>query len=337
MGQLRFAMPGICRLPPFVVQAAFVSLAEVVDWGLAAYGVPGHWRLTRGQGVRVAVLDTGIEADHPDLADALDDARDFTRSPSGPIDRLGHGTHVAGVIGARRNETGVIGIAPECRLLAAKVLGEDGSGGAEGVAAGIDWAAGAGADVLSMSLGSPEPSPRIAQAIERAVEKGKFVICAAGNRGRPNSVDYPARWPTTVAVGAVDRNGCVARFSSRGDEVDVCAPGEDVLSTYVGGGYAKLSGTSMAAPFVSGVVALLLAKHRLHGGVTAVGNQAELLAHLARTATDAGPAGKDPNYGYGLINPASVLAAQAAPRDAAVEIGPLWVNGVEGVLVFVPK
>src|SRR6185312_15429786 len=114
---------------------------------------------------------------------------------------------------------------------------------------------------LSMSFGSPDESPDISAAIDRAVAQRRFVVCAAGNAGLPDSVNFPARLDATVAVGSVDQNGQVSRFSSRGAEVDICAPGENILSTYLGGGYAKLSGTSMAAPFVSGVVALLLAKH----------------------------------------------------------------------------
>lgn len=312
------------RIPPYRVQAVLHALAETVDWGLSALHVPAHWQATRGQGIRVAVLDTGIDAVHPDLAGALDDARDFTASRSGVVDRVGHGTHVAGIIGARRNDGGVIGVAPECRLLIAKVLGDDGSGTSDRVAAGIDWACDQGADVISLSLGSPEPSVELRSAVERAAARDKFLICAAGNSGRPNSVDFPARWPETIAVGAVDRDGRVTSFSSRGEEVDVCAPGQDILSTYPNGQYAKLSGTSMAAPFVSGVAALLLAKHRAQGGATPVATHAQLVEHLVRTATDAGPAGKDPNYGYGLVNPDSALAPLGA------------VAPVTGVWVFVP-
>ncbi len=307
------------RLPPYRVQLVTHALAEVVDWGLSALNVPAHWKETRGQGVRVGVLDTAIDADHPDLVGAVDDARDFTGGRTGGEDRAGHGTHVAGIIGARRNEQGVVGVAPECRLLVAKVLGDDGSGASDWVAAGIDWACAAGADILSLSLGSPRPDANLRDAVARAAAQGKFVICAAGNTGRPNSVDYPARWPDTVAVGAVDREGRLAAFSSQGAEVDLCAPGSDVLSTYRDGGYAKLSGTSMAAPFVTGVTALLLAKHRSQGGATPVASRDQLVEHLLRTATDAGPTGKDPQYGYGLINPDGVL------RDEREDMAGIWV------------
>ncbi|MBX3411586.1 MAG: S8 family peptidase [Pirellulales bacterium] len=325
------------RLPPYAVEAQFVALSETVDWGLSLYGVPEQWRDSRGAGVTVAVLDTGIDEGHPDLASAVVGARDFTRSPSGPIDRVGHGTHVAGTIGARQNELGVVGVAPECRLLVAKVLGDSGSGSGASVSAGIDWACEQGADILSLSLGSPQPSEEIRGAIARASGAGKIILCAAGNEGRDDAVNYPARWSDTIAVGAVDRNGRLASFSSRGPEVDLCAPGQDVLSTYLRGGYAKLSGTSMATPFVSGVVALMLAKHRRQRGRTPVEERVQVVEHLLRTAIDAGPTGKDPQYGYGLIHPAGALAA-LAPQPATLElrIGPVSLNGVPGELVFVP-
>src|SRR6185437_4984179 len=137
------------RLPPFRVEATFTALSETIDWGLTAYQIPDHWKATRGKSVKVAVLDTGIDEAHPDLKDAFDDARDFTRSRFGPIDRHGHGTHTAGTIGARQNDIGVVGVAPDCRLLIGKVLGDDGSGSSATVAAGIDWACDSGADVIS--------------------------------------------------------------------------------------------------------------------------------------------------------------------------------------------
>lgn len=323
------------RLPPVRIEAAAPRARERIDWGLAALGVPEVWKETQGAGVRVAVLDTGIDAEHPDLAGAVLASADFADSRQGARDVDGHGTHCAGVIAARANGLGVVGVAPQCELLVGKVLGDEGFGSDGAVADGIAWAVAQGADILSLSLGSPQASRRIATAIDAAVAAGRFVICAAGNEGRPNSVDFPARLPSVVAVGAVDRHGRVAPFSSRGDEVDVCAPGEDVLSCWPRGGYAQLSGTSMATPFVAGVVALLLAKHRRQGGATPVVTPAQLIEHLQRTAIDAGPAGRDPSYGFGLVNPRSVLAASASAPQ--VRIGPLTVNGVAGDLVFVPR
>jgi subtilisin family serine protease len=304
------------RLPPYRVEATFapMALTEIIDWGLALLHVPDHWKQTQGDGVRVALLDSGIDESHPDLAAAIDEARDFTQSRRGPADRNGHGTHVAGIVAARQNNRGVIGVAPQSRLLIAKVLGDDGIGNSAAVAAGVDWACDHGASIISMSLGSPQPDVQLRQAIERAAAKGVFVIAAAGNAGRPNSVNYPARWRETVAVAAVDRNGQLSRFSSRGPQIDIAAPGQDVLSTFRNGGYAKLSGTSMAAPFVAGVVALLIALHRgATDARTPLQSIDDLLEHLYRTASDAGAIGHDPGYGWGLINPDGLLLRESCP------------------------
>lgn len=330
------------RLPPVTVEEVSTTLAETVDWGLKLGGIPAHWRTTRGEGVRVAVLDTGIDLGHPDFAGAIEATADFTGSAAGVNDRQGHGTHTAGTVGARQNSVGVVGVAPECRLLVAKVLGDNGAGDARQVAAGIDWAVKQGAEVLSLSLGSPGPSAEIEQALRRAVGAGCLVVCAAGNDGRPDSVGYPAAWDElAVAVGAVDEAGRLAPFSSLGPEVDVCAPGVNVLSTYPGGGYARLSGTSMATPFVTGVVTLALAKHRLHGGGTPLDNQRQLIEHLQRTARDAGPTGPDSGYGFGLIDPARVIGEGSRPEGSMPEVSwtaRLTVGGrvVEGAWVFVP-
>ena len=334
----------IYRLPPFKTELVIGALAETVDWGLTAYGIPDVWKQSRGRGIRVAVLDTGIDVTHKDLDGAILEAKDFTRSPGGYRDVAGHGTHCAGVIGARQNDTGVVGICPDLRmddggLLIGKVLGDDGAGLESWIAAGIDWAVERGAHLLSLSFGSPTASPTIFQAIFRAVARGVFVVAAAGNNGADNSVDYPGRYRETIAVGAVDRHGRVAKFSSRGNEVDTAAPGEDVLSTFPGNRYAKLSGTSMATPFVTGVVALMLSKHREQGSATPIRTTDDLREHLARTATDAGSPGKDPSYGYGLINPKSMLGpadTDQLPSWAGLRLE-LDVGDEPAALVLVPR
>ncbi|HWA98595.1 MAG TPA: S8 family peptidase [Pirellulales bacterium] len=305
----------IFRLPPWRCEATYrpEELAEVVDWSLAAYHIPDQWKTTMGQGIKVAVLDTGIDAEHPDLAAAIDAQQDFTGSALGTADRQGHGTHTAGTIAARRNGRGIVGVAPECRLLVGKVLGDDGSGSEQSVADGILWAISSSADVVSMSLGSSMPSSVIYAAIDAACTAGKFVICAAGNDGaKPgaDTVDYPARWKQTIAVAAVDEAGNMAEFSSQGPEVDIAAPGVNILSTFLSGGYARLSGTSMATPFVSGVVALMLSKHRAVGGGTPLSTIDDLRTHLKKTAD---PLGDVPDGGWGLIDPTRAIAIDDAP------------------------
>ncbi len=302
------------RLPPYHIDRILFDLeeAERTDWGLSLLHVPDHWKATAGENIRVAVLDTGIDATHPDLASAIDATRDFTKSPLGTNDAQGHGTHTAGIIAARKNNVGVVGVAPQCRLLIGKVLGDDGSGLGSWVAAGIDWACEQGADVISLSLGSPSPDPTILAAIQRAAAKGKFVIAAAGNDGGTPGVDrvnFPGRWKETLAVAAFDHERRLAPFSSQGPEVALAAPGVEITSTFpiALGGYAKLSGTSMATPFVSGVVALLLSLERRTPTSTPLTTIDQLRELLAKSAVDAGPPGKDWGYGYGLVSPDALL------------------------------
>jgi len=159
-----------------------------------------------------------------------------------------------------------------------------------------------------MSLGSPEPDEEIHQALLLAISKGVFVITAAGNEGPElDTVGYPAGFPEMVAVGSIDRTKKLSSFSSRGRQVDIVAPGDQITSCYPPRSYAVLSGTSMATPFVSGVVALMLAKHRKLGGKTPIQTQQDMIEQLCRSADDAGKAGFDPLYGCGIINPAKLM------------------------------
>ncbi len=307
-------------LPPFKVEQVFTTFAETVDWGLQLLGIPNLWRLTKGAGRKVAVLDTGCALDHPDLRDSIIKAKDFTRSRSGASDTHGHGTHCAGVIAARENSSGVIGVAPEAGLLIAKVLGDSGSGSLAQIVAGIDWAVTNGAEIISMSLGSSSGSPELKAAIDRAVAAGVFVIAAAGNEGPSlDTVGYPGLYDNVVAVGAIDPRKRIASFSSRGKAVDIVAPGVDILSCYPPRNLAKLSGTSMATPFVAGVTALMLSKHRELGTDSDLHSTTDLLRYLKDTATDAGPVGFDTAFGWGLIDPTRLLAVQNAKT---AQIGP---------------
>jgi subtilisin family serine protease len=306
---MKSGMPApVYRLPPFQVDKVMLATAETIDWGLKLLGIPPLWKETKGEGIKVAVLDTGIALEHPDLQPAILEARDFTRSPSAAYDAQGHGTHVSGIIAARRNSHGIVGVAPEAKIIAAKVLNDEGSGTSQDIVAGIHWAIESGADILSMSLGSPEPDEEIHQALLLAISKGIFVITAAGNEGPDlDTVGYPAGFPEMVAVGSIDRRKRLSQFSSRGRQVDVAAPGDQITSCYPPRGFATLSGTSMATPFVSGVVALALSKHRQMGGKTPLRTQQDLIEHLRRTSIDAGPAGFDPLYGYGILNPEKLI------------------------------
>jgi len=277
---------------------------DVVPWGQRLLGLPDVWARTGGQGVRVALLDSGVAAEHIDLEGAFapDGIQDFTGE--GPRDQSGHGTHCAGIIGARANDTGIVGVAPLCTLMSAKVLRADGTGNVFALIDALAWAVDAGADIVSLSLSAESSTPELYVAVHNALTRGVHIICAAGNSGAlaQNNIGYPARYGSVITVGAHDRNGNPAGFSSRGGEIDVSAPGSDIWSTAPDGDYAKLSGTSMAAPFVAGLSALILSKHRHDtSSRTPIENTADLKEHLLRMA--AHPGHHNNASGYGALAP----------------------------------
>lgn len=293
-------MSSYAHLPPYSVgfPALAFSGADGVDWGLTAYGVPELWKECHGAGVTVAVIDSGV-AKHPALDGRVKEYRNFS-ADSAVEDTLGHGTHVAGVIAADKGPCK--GIAPGATLVSCKVLGHSGTGSNTAVAEAVEYAVEAKVDIISMSLGSESPDQRLHAAIKAAVAAGIIVVCAAGNDG--GDVNYPAAFPETIAVGAVDRTGNSCPFSCRGASIAIAAPGQDITSTWLNGGYATLTGTSMAAPFVTGTLALYVSAAKQRGAKI---NHAETMKALAQTATDAGDPGRDDLYGWGLLNPAKLL------------------------------
>lgn len=312
------------RLPPFKCQAVTKALAETFDWSIAFGGIPELWKQSEGAGITVAVLDTGVDEAHPDLIGAIALKKDFSGSIFGARDRSSHGTWCAGLVGARANGIGVRGLAPKSQLLIGKVLGDDGSGSERAIMDGFKWAWLQGAHIISMSLGGGQMSDQFREMIQSFTNlPNRFVICAAGNDGRDNSVNYPAKWPEAIAVGAVDKHGRLTDFTSRGPEIDILAPGQDMLSTIPmsAGGYGLMSGTSMATPYVAGVAALALAKHMKEPGNTSMQNFKQLLEHLKRTA-------KPDASGYGIINPIGLM--DVAPVIVPPQLPPVF-SGVEVV------
>jgi len=266
------------------------------------------------------VLDTGCAVLHPDLKDQLLDAVDFTNSKVGPADTNGHGTHCCGVIAAQRNKVGIVGVAPDAKLLVGKVLGDGGAGSVDTIVKGIEWAVSKKADIISMSFGAHVSDKRLQKAIEYAYSKNVLLIAAAGNEGPgPQTVGYPARYPQVMSVAAIDPNRKVAKFSSRGPEVDIAAPGVDILSCYPPKNYAKLSGTSMATPFVAGVVALLLSYDRAKG-INRINNTMELIEAVKATSFDAGSQGFDNEYGWGLINPKGLILGVQTTAKKVIKV-----------------
>lgn len=283
-----------------------VNITAVWDGYYARYG--GY---VFGRGVVVAVLDTGVDYTHPDLSGRVFycintvGGQSYSGTNLGKcMDRNGHGTHVAGIVAATINGVGSAGAAPNISIIAVQVLSASGSGSASDVAEGIVEAVKAGARILSMSLGSSSESSVIRDASLWAYSQGAIQIVAAGNSGDGNpstdNVNYPARYDWVIAVAAVDSSYKTPSWSSDGPEVDVAAPGVDILSTYPKSGYAYMSGTSMATPHVTGVVAVMQAMRIAAGKSTLNFNQTYSI--LTGTAVDLGSPGFDVFTGYGLVN-----------------------------------
>jgi thermitase len=284
------------------------------QWALGTLGAEHAWELSRGTGVTIAVVDTGVDYIHPDLKGRVDIGHDFVDNDEDPMDVQGHGTHVAGIAAAGADDGfGVAGIAPGARILAVRVLDADGAGNYSHVAKGIIYAAERGAKVINLSLGGDEQSELLRNAIDYASARGAIVTCATGNEGR-TSIGFPARYDSCVAVGATDANDQRAHFSNSGQGIDVVAPGAQILSSTMGGLHEAWDGTSMATPYVSGAAALLVAQG-LHRG--------EVIGALTSTAKDLGAPGPDLLYGAGRIDAAAAVdAASRMPRAAADTTAP---------------
>lgn len=290
------------------VHATEVEPRQSEQWGLPAVEAPAVWPRTMGQGVTVAVLDTGVDGAHEDLAGQVLPGVNLVGNETSvrTEDGNGHGTHVAGIIAAARNGLGAVGVAPAARILPVRVLDSEGAGYAGDVAEGIIWAVDHGASVINLSLGGPRPSRAQEMAIQYAVAQGVSVIAAAGNSGPAAQLEYPAAFPDVLAVAALTPQSAAASFSSRGTYVDLAAPGTMILSAQPGDTYASRSGTSVASPFVAGAASLLLGLRPMA--------PAEVHSLLTRTAIDVDAVGPDVATGSGrLCVRCAVEAALGAP------------------------
>lgn len=243
------------------------SASNNESYGIDMINVKEMWdKGYKGKGVKIAVIDTGCDINHNDLKKRIIGGRNFTSEDKGNkniyLDYNGHGTHVAGIIVAEGNSNNIVGVAPEASLLILKVLDKDGTGSMKNVVDAINYAINKKVDIISMSLGSTSQMLSLEKVIKRANDKGILVVCAAGNEGDNNKdtdeLLYPGSYNEVISVGAIDKFKSAARFTNSNKEIDVVAPGVNIVSTYPDNKYAILSGTSMATPFVTGVLSLLI-------------------------------------------------------------------------------
>jgi hypothetical protein len=303
------------------------------QWALNRVSYEAAWPASKGGGVTVAVVDTGVLGNHEDLAGAVvpgidlaSDRNSVDPSGRGMVDPGGHGTHVAGIIGARANNgRGIAGGAPGVKIMPIRVLDAHGGGVASDVAEGIIWAAEHGARVINVSLGGG-PSPGMRTAMQYANSRRSVVIAASGNGYQSGNVpSYPAAYPEAIAVGSVNNSLNHSSFSNTGAWLDLAAPGEMIVSTYGASrtNYQWMSGTSMATPYVAAAAALVIGQNK---SLTA----SRVRALLEGRATDRGPRGRDNAYGAGVVNPrASVAAAVSSVNNGAKGKG-YWVVSADG-------
>lgn len=272
------------------------SSSEESQWNIQSTNVAQAWKkgLT-GKGVKIAVVDTGVS---PQLDLNVSGGVSTVDYTSSYLDDNGHGTHVAGIIGAERNGKGIAGVAPDAEIYAVKAMGKDGSGNLQDILEGIDWAISRNVDIINLSIGTTVESQALHDLIKKAYQKGILVVASSGNTGTydgaGNTVTYPAKWDEVIAVSAVDKNLNRANFSATGEQIEFSAPGVDIISTYKNGGYAISSGTSQAAPHVSGMLALLKQKNPSM-------KKEDLRKELIKYTKDLGQKGKDSWYGYGFV------------------------------------
>jgi subtilisin len=290
-------------------------------WGVKRLGAGlVHAAGTRGAGVKVAVIDSGVDYNHPDLAANYAGGYDFVNNDAEPLDDNKHGTHVAGTIGALDNDAGVVGVAPDVSLYALKVLGANGSGSFSNVIAALQWAVDHGIQITNSSFGSSQnPGSTLQAAYDNAAAAGVLHVAAAGNSGTcdgtGDNVSYPARYESVIAVAATDSANTSPCFSSTGPSVELAAPGVSINSTVPGGRYEVLSGTSMASPHVAGTAALVIS-----AGISDTNGNGrvndEVRQRLIDTAQDLGTPGRDTWYGYGIIDAVAAVTPGAPPEPS---------------------
>jgi len=317
------------------------------QWGLTQMNCPDAWERVRDGNVTVAVVDTGVELNHPDLRENLLPGYDFVDIRPGsielepgerwvgdtdtrdnnPNDDNGHGTHVSGTIAAvTDNEIGVAGVAWKCaKILPVRVMASfvdqqgfvEGTGLDSDITTGLKWAADQGADVINMSLGGGRDTFVWRDAIRYAYSKNCVMVAAMGNEYESgNPVEYPAAYNNVLAVGAIDESGIRASFSNTGHHIDVAAPGVNILSTYLSGGYDFLNGTSMATPHVSGLAALLKACNRRLSNT-------QIYNIIRQTAREVGGTPFNEEYGHGIVDADAALnrcIVSPSPRTTSLPI-----------------
>jgi subtilisin family serine protease len=309
--------------PPYIVNLLdpVMPFSQTIDWGLRSLNIQDlHSKGYTGKGVKIGIIDSGCQTDHPDLKIAS--AQDFTGT--GTQDDTGHGTHVAGIIAAQGNNHGVLGVAPDAEIHIYKGLGGN-VGSLKSIANALKAAINDGMDIINMSLGTYSDSKTLRSLCDKAKDKGIILVVASGNTGKDENF-YPATYDSCIAVGAIDSSMVTAYFTTYGNQLDVMAPGAKILSTHMNSSYAVLSGTSMAAPFVSGCLALMKS-----AGV------ALNYDTITKSTIDILNEGYDIKSGFGILDPKISLGMKATMVSKKESFISKIKNFLSNIFIFAKK
>lgn len=292
------------------IKGFYTTSPQIYGWEIERFNIPYLWNKSQGEGVVVAVIDTGCDFNHEDIKDNILQGMNFVNPGRDPMDVAGHGTHVSSTIAASNNGTGMVGVAPKTKIIPVKALGDDGNGRLDHIVKAIEWSANRGVDFISMSLGSPSPSRELEAAINYAASKGCIIFCAAGNSGPDVDIMYPAKYNHTIAIGAVDEYLNRTSFTCSGDSLDFLAPGHNIFGCVPGNNYAMMSGTSMSNPFFVGCASLLLSylKQNDKKRPSSADEYIEIFKKHTLHLKDANYKGQKRYEGYGIIDPRGLLS-----------------------------
>lgn len=274
---------------------------QIMPWGVESVNAPALWPEVTGKGIKVAIMDSGINSKHPDFSKNIEEGYNAIDHTQPPVDDFGHGTLVSGVIAAQNNGFGVVGVAPDVELYPVKVLDKFGEGDISAIADGVEWCIENKVQVINMSFAIPEDKPLLRDAVMKAINAGIIVVASASNT-YGGEVGYPASYNEVISVTAVDEKFRIGKTSPRG-KIDFSAPGVNIVSTSSNGDYEEFSGTSLAAPHVTGLIALILQKPQKFGLPEGKSySYTDIYNVLKGLSKDLGKRGKDSIFGEGFIS-----------------------------------
>ncbi|WHX30764.1 S8 family peptidase [Brevibacillus agri] len=283
--------------PAIDVDFKWLAREQVIPWGINAINAQKLWPDVTGKGVKVAILDSGVDFLHPDFGPNIHKGLNVINPEQPPVDDNGHGTLVTGIIAAQNNHLGIVGVAPDSEIYPIKVLDKYGNGEIADITSGIEWCIENGIQIINMSFSIERDNPQFKHSIKKAIDSGIIVVASSKN-SYGGTVGFPASYSSVISVTSVDWDQKIGKNAPRG-KIDFSAPGVDIISTEKGGSYRLSSGNSLATPYVTGIIALVLEKPAKFGLVKSEKNRVEGVRRVLQTLAES--LGEETVYGKGIV------------------------------------